>query len=218
MTGESCVMRFAGSLCLLCVPTFALSTWLGLARVAEADDKRPPLEMSRAVACKKIEGYEKYVVLPDASLTSEDKLQVYYRPLEYKVEPVAKPKPGYRYRAKFSQDGRIRKKGEKAVLMKKDKILEYDATFEDPTERVYLTNSVGLKGLPPGEYEYEIILRDELVEGASASQTVAFTIVPVAKVDPPKDKEPDGPEGSTGSRTNPRSTIRKRASQKIDSR
>jgi hypothetical protein len=171
-------------------------------------DKRPPLEMSKAVACQRIDAYEQFTVLPNASLTSEDKLQVYYRPLEYKVVPVEKPRPGYRYRAKFSQDGRIRKKGEKTVLMKKDKILEYDPSFDDPTERIYLVNNVGLKGLAPGDYEYDIILRDDLTEGASATQTLSFTIVPVAKFDPPKTEEPAEPAGSTGSRTGSK-TIKK---------
>ena len=160
---------------------------------------RPLLEMSKAVACKRIEGYEQFVPLPDASLTSEEKLQVYYRPLNFKVEPVEKPKPGHRYKARFSQDSRIRRKGEKTVLMKKDKILEYDPTFETPSERIYLTNSVGLKGLPPGEYELDIVLKDGLDEGSTATQSLPFTIIPTPKFDPPPKAEgPDEPEGPTG--------------------
>ena len=160
---------------------------------------RAALEMSKAVACKRIEGYEQFLPLPDAALTSEEKLQVYYRPLNFKVEPVEKPKPGHRYKARFSQDSRIRRKGEKTVLMKKDKILEYDPTFETPSERIYLMNSVGLKGLPPGEYELDIVLKDGLDEGSTATQSLPFKIIPTPKVDPPpKTEGPDEPEGPAG--------------------
>jgi hypothetical protein len=166
-----------------------------------AKHKRPTLDMSKAVACKRVDAYEKFVPLPNASLTSDEKLQVYYRPLDYKVEPVEKPKPGSRYRARFSQDARIRKKGDKTVLMKKDKILEYDPSFDDPTERIYLVNNVGLKGLPPGDYELDIVLRDELAKGSSATQTLAFTIIPLPRIDPPKTEEPAEPEGPVGPKT-----------------
>ena len=166
---------------------------------------RPQLEMSKAVACKRIEGYEQIVPLPDASLTSEDKLQVYYRPLNFKVDPVEKPKPGHRYKAKFSQDSRIRKKGDKVVLMKKDKLLEYDPSFETPYERLYLMNNIGLKGLPPGDYELDIILHDDLDEGSSATQSLPFTIIPTPKFDPPpKIEGPDEPEGPTGPARDPK--------------
>jgi hypothetical protein len=171
--------------------------WCSLGASQEPSKDKPTLDMSKPVACQRIDGYEKYELLPDASLTSEDKLQVYYRPLGYKVETVEKPKPGYRFRAKFSQDGRIRKKGEKTVLMKKDKILEYEANFDDPTQRIYLINNVGLKGLAPGEYEYDLILRDEQSEGSTVTQSIAFTILPVPKLDPaPKAEGPAEPAGS----------------------
>ena len=164
----------------------------GRARAQAQDSPKPEapaLEMSKAVACKRIEAFEKFIPLPDASLTSEDKLLVYYRPLNFKVEPVEKPKPGHRYRAKFSQDGRIRRKGEKTILMKKDLILEYDPTFETPFERIYLVNTVGLKGLAPGEYEYDIILRDALEPHSSVTQTLRFTIIPLPNLDPAPKKE-----------------------------
>ena len=172
------------------------------------DEPRPrtfTLDMAKAVVCQKVEGYERFTPLPDSSLTSEDKLQVYYRPLGFKVEAIEKPRPGFRYRAKFSQDGQIRRKGEKAVLMKKDRIVEYEPTFDSPTQLLYMNNKIGLKGLPPGEYEYDIILRDALDEGATARQSVAFKIVPVAKFDPPKDEGPDEPESPPSPKVEPKS-------------
>src|SRR3954447_18952302 len=179
---------------------------LVLAAVGGAQDppkeEHPALAMSRAVACRRVDGYEKFVPLPDASLTSEDKLLVYYRPLHFKVEAVEKPKPGYRYRARFRQDGRVRRKGEKTVLSKKDQILEYDPAFETPYERIYLINTIGLKGLPPGEYEFDIVLHDALDEGSTATQTLPFKIVPTPKFDPPPKSdgpdEPGSPPGPAG--------------------
>ena len=163
------------------------------------------LEMSKAVVCKRVVAYEEFVPLPNASLTSEDKLLLYYRPLHFKVSPVEKPKPGHNYRAKFSQDGRVRRKGEKTVLLKKDRILEYDPTFETRSERLYLINTFSLKGLPPGEYEYDIVLHDELEKDSTATQTLAFTIIPTPRADPAlKNEEPDGPESPPGSTIKPK--------------
>ena len=43
---------------------------------------------------------------------------------------------------------------------------------------------VSLKGIPPGEYELEIILRDLLAPGEpSARQTLSFRIVPPGERD-----------------------------------
>ncbi len=135
--------------------------------------------MSKAVVCKKIVGYDDYVELPDAKLTSEDKLNIYYKPLNFHVDTVDKPRPGSRYKAQFSQDCQIRRKGEKKVLQKKDKIVEYAPTFETTYERLYLLTNISLKGLPPGEYELDVVLHDELAMDATAKQTVNFTIIPV---------------------------------------
>lgn len=200
-------MDHSGRLFRLILPAIG---WFAVSTIANGQEptveKPPTLGMSKAVAVKRVDAYEKYEILPNASLTSEDKLQVYYRPLDYKVEAVEKPKPGYRYRASFSQDARIRKKGEKAILMKKDKILEFDPAFEDATERIYLMNNVGLKGLSPGEYELDIILRDVLTPGSSTTQTLPFTIVPVPKAVPAKDSEPAEPEGPAGSKKESKTT------------
>ncbi|WP_435015933.1 hypothetical protein TA3x_003490 [Tundrisphaera sp. TA3] len=149
----------------------------------------PPLSMSPAVACRKIEGYELFEPLPDAAVTADEKLQVYYRPIGYKIE-----RKGKQHVARFSQDGEIRRKGEKKVVSKKVNILEYEAKSDDPPYRVYLVNHVGLKGLPPGEYELTILLRDALRPGASASQVLPFRIIPTPAAPPGRDEpEPETP-------------------------
>ena len=139
--------------------------------------------MSKAVACKKVEGFEKFI--------APARRRPHQRGQAHRLLPAAplqgragqEAEAGHRYRAKFSQDGRIRRKGEKTVLMKKDQLLEYEPFFETPTERIYLVNTIGLKGLPPGDYEFDIILHDGLDEGSTSTQSVPFTIIPTPKVD-----------------------------------
>lgn len=162
----------------------------------QAGPKResPKLDMTPAVACTRVNGFEDYVPLPEVRLTSEDKLKVYFRPLNYRVEPFKS-----RYRAKFVEDGRVRRKGEKVPLSQEDKLLEYETTFDSPTYQVYLTNTIGLKNLKPGEYEFDIILHDGLVEGTTATQTLTFTIIPTPQPEPAREVEKPGePESSTG--------------------
>lgn len=156
---------------------------------------RPALEMSKAVVCKKVVGYEDFVELPDASLTSEDKLNVYFRPLNFRVDPVEKPKAGSRFRARFSEDAKIRRKGEKTPVQKKEKLVEYEPVFDQREQLLYIVNNISLKGLPPGEYELDVVLHDMLEKDSSATQTVSFTIVPTPKVDPaPPEKKEGEPE------------------------
>jgi hypothetical protein len=145
-------------------------------RVSAAARDDSTLRMSRAVACRSVEGYELYEILPGAALTSEEKLQVYYLPHGYKV--VSR---GSEYLAHFTQDGQIRRKGEKVVLRRKKNILDYEAKSDRPLEFIFIKNSVPLKGLPPGKYEYDIILRDANSPGSVATQSLDFTVIPPAQ-------------------------------------
>lgn len=140
---------------------------------AERSRKRGDLRINGAVVCRSIEGYEDYEVLPDSALTSEEKLQIYYRPLGYKTEHR-----GDDYLVHMTQDGQIRRKGEKAVLRRKKNILDYEAKSRQPIDHIFMKNSVPLKGLPPGEYEYDIILRDVLAPGTSEVRSLRFQVIP----------------------------------------
>jgi hypothetical protein len=128
--------------------------------------------MSPAVVCHAIEGYEQYERLSGATLTAEEKLLVYYRPFEYKMVQNADG-----FTAHFTQDGQVRRKGEKTVLLRKKSLLDYEPKSPNPLGPIYLRNSFSLKGLSPGEYEYDIILRDEYEPGPPAVQSVKFRIV-----------------------------------------
>ncbi len=154
------------------------------------------LRMSKAIVCSSIDGYESYKKQPGAALTSDEKLLVYYRPLGYKTAFVDGT-----YQAHFTQDGQVRKRGEKAILREKKKLLDCTAKEDLPPENLFLRNSVSLKGLPPGEYDFTIILHDEIAQGPPTTQVVRFRIVPADVVaDPPKD-ESKGKESSRGERT-----------------
>ena len=143
--------------------------------------------LSAPIACKEINGHENYVVLPHATLTSDEKLLVYYLPRHYKSARV-----GDKFEAHLTQEGRIRRRGEKAVLWSKSKILDYKVATDQPPRLIYLQNRIALKALKPGEYEYDIILRDEIGKPAPVIRTLSFTIVPAAesKADASEKKTP----------------------------
>jgi hypothetical protein len=147
------------------------------------------LRMSPAVACRSIDGYERFEILPGRTLTAEEKLLVYYRPLYYKT--VQKDDI---FTAHLTQDGQVRRKGEKTVLLRKKSLLDYEPKSPNPLGPIYLRNTFSLKGLPPGEYEYDIILRDEYEPGPPDIQSLKFRIVAPALPEPSKagkEKSPD---------------------------
>lgn len=137
--------------------------------------------MTKAVTCKSIEGFEDYEPLPRGELTAEEKLQIYYRPLNYRTVRLGKD-----HTAHLTQDGQIRRKGEKTVLRRKKNILDYEAKRPEPLGEIFLRNSVALKGLPPGDYEYDIILCDENNPGPPVTQSLKFRVIPPAV---PKNEE-----------------------------
>jgi hypothetical protein len=124
------------------------------------------------VVCKSIEGYENYEVLPDAELTSDEKLLVYFRPKGYKVV-----RQGDEYGAHLMQDGQVRRLGSKKVLLRKAKLLEYEPKSDIPPDEIYLRNTFSLKGLPPGDYQYDMILKDLNAKSVTVTESVKFRVV-----------------------------------------
>ena len=107
-------------------------------------------------------------------MTADEKLLIYYRPLNYRSS-LNKGQ----YQAHLSQDGEIRKRGAKKFVRQKLKVLDYTTPKMDrPPELIYLRNTVSLKGLEPGEYDFVITLRDEIAQGAPIRQTVKFRVIP----------------------------------------
>jgi hypothetical protein len=130
--------------------------------------------MSKPVVCSKVHGFASFEPLPDASLTADDKLTVYYEPQGYTIE---RTKDGFR--ALFAQDGRLRKKGSKDALWQKAPMFEYEAKSESPPYRVFMRSDLAIKGLPPGDYELDLTLHDRLAKdkGAKVTRTVEFKVV-----------------------------------------
>jgi hypothetical protein len=132
--------------------------------------------MTPPVACLSIDDQGNYETLPGAALTSDEKLLVFYRPLNYHVE-----RDGALYHIHLVQDGQVRARGSKRALQTKKNMIDDDWKGRQLPPGRYIRSLVGLKGLPPGEYEFEITLHDHLAPGQpTARQTLAFTIVPAS--------------------------------------
>ncbi len=194
MRGRFLIASVAGLGLFAALGWHARTCRAGDRRQGRPDRSQPParetLRMSKAVVCRSIDGYEAYEPLPDAAQTSEEKLLVYYRPLGYKTTLV-----NDKYQAHLTQDAEIRRRGQKAVVRQKKKMLDYTAESPQPPELIYLRNMISLKGLKPGEYDLSIILHDELAQGPPAIQVVRFRVIPTE--DPTK----KGEAGATGDRT-----------------
>jgi hypothetical protein len=185
------------------LPAALLAVWLATAnsgragRSSEDTSARPErspsgdesaLNMTPAVACAEIKGFEDYEPLPGAALTSDEKLLVYYRPLNYKVAQA-----GATNHIHLVQDGQIRRRGEKKVLHAKNAMLDYDWKSREPANPVFLRNTVSLKGLMPGEYDYDIILHDRLAPDAPAArQTLPFKVIPPGPRNDQGEAKPSG--------------------------
>ena len=176
-----CPRRLVGSVVLLVAFSAPIRARpLAPEAPVEPPASAPALTMAPAVACRDIKGYEDYERLPDAALTADEKLLVYYRPLGFRTE-----RDGSLYRIHLVQDAQIRRKGDKTVLRRKEKLLDYDAKMPESDRPIYLRNSIALKGLMPGEYMLDIILRDALAPGSSVTQSLLFRINPVAETETP---------------------------------
>jgi hypothetical protein len=129
--------------------------------------------MTEPVACKEIRDFEDYVPLKEAVMTADEKLLVYYMPRHYKTSRV-----GENFQAHLVQDGRIRRRGEKTVLWSKARITDYKVRTEHPPRQIYIRNTISLKNLKPGDYEFDIILRDEVGQSAPATRSLPFKVIP----------------------------------------
>ena len=141
------------------------------------DDDDGSFGFSAPIACKEVRGYEDYDKLPNAALTRDEKLIIYFLPRHFKSE-----RKGKAYLVHFTQEGRIRRRGQKAVIYSLPKTLEYKSESKTPPQWIYLTNKLALKALPPGDYDYEIVLHDAVGRSAAAVRTLPFTILPTPEL------------------------------------
>jgi hypothetical protein len=177
------------------IPIASGWAWWGLACVflmapassAQTSKDDPPqttkLHLTKPILCKEIRGYEDYDKRLGDAFTKDEKLLVYYRPLDYEEKRL-----GTRKQVHFTQEIKIRKRGQKNAAWAKKDELEYKKLFQPPAS-VYLENTVSLKDMKPGEYEYEIVLTDK-IGGETATRTFPFKVVeskPTDDVEPKKE-------------------------------
>ena len=172
------------------IASLVIAAWPPVVRAA-GDGEPEGLGISKPVVCSQVHGFADFEPLPEATLTADDKLTIYYEPSGYTIE---RTKDGFR--AVFAQDGRIRKKGGKDVLWKKAPMFEYEAKSPNPPYRVYMRSDFSIKGTPPGEYELDLTLHDRLAKGTSTMRTVSFKVVP------PKEAGNEGEKKAEGKRRN----------------
>ena len=147
------------------------ANFFALLVLMQGADKPAALEMTKAVVCSTIRGYEDYSPLAEAVLVKDEKMMLYYKPTHYKIE-----KTKAHSTVRLTQDAKIRRRGEKAVLWSKLEMVKYEEKVKGPAQAVYMTNSISLKTLTPGDYDLEVILHDKLAKGVEARQVVPFTV------------------------------------------
>ncbi len=152
----------------------ALSALFQASQAQETPKDDRSFSISEPILCKDVRGYEDYEELKTPELTSEDKLLVYFRPRHFKVAAS-----GEKFEAHFTQDGKIRRRGEKPVVWQKTNLLDYKPKADIREMPIFLKNAISLKTLKPGDYQLEITLRDEIGKSAPALKTVFFKIVPI---------------------------------------
>src|SRR3954465_1177371 len=102
--------------------------WRGLACIwlvgLYTFDNNPPestkLSVTKPVLCKEIRGYEDFDERSDDALAKDEKLLIYFRPLHYEEKPL-----GSRRQVHFTQEGRIRKRGQKNATWTNKELLEF---------------------------------------------------------------------------------------------
>jgi hypothetical protein len=140
------------------------------------------LTMTPAVACASISAYKQYEPLPEAAVTKDEKLLVYYEPLNFATKKVEGKFQGH-----LVQDVRVRRRGRKEVLWSRDKLFEYKPEGPQPNLLANLTTKLSFKDLTPGEYDLDIILHDMVAGDPPAQQVLRFQIKPSPPPAPPKD-------------------------------
>lgn len=157
------------------VATLGLALLVGSPACPADDPDADALAMTEPVACRSIRGYEDYDALDPAEVTPDEKLLVYVRSLNHAWE---RPEGQDRYRAHLIQDVNLRRKGQKKVVLGREKVVDLEVESEEPPVNLYVGTTISLKGFPPGDYEADLILRDALRPGSKAVATLSFRLLP----------------------------------------
>lgn len=171
-----------------CLNTLSLALILFLVDDPSSQEVSPlSLEMTDPIACRSIRGYEDYEVLDPVEVTPDEKLLIYIRPRHHNY--IFDEESG-QYRAHLTEDVNLRQKGQERILFGREKVVDLKVESEFPPVNLYLGTTLGLKAMPPGDYEADLILKDALRPGSTARKTLAFRILP-RKEEPALDPEGD---------------------------
>ena len=149
------------------------------AAAATTEDPKPSPRAQRPdltdpIVCLSIRGFRDYEPRDEPALRADEKLQIYYEPFNYLI---VRDGPDAPYRAHLSEDVRLRRKGGDRVLSRIDSIVDYQPEESEPPTPLFMATTISVKELPPGDYELDLILRDELAEGApTVERTISFRI------------------------------------------
>jgi hypothetical protein len=147
---------------------------------AQDSEPTPTLAISEPIVCSEIRGFGDFDRLEPPVLSADQKLQTYLQPTGHTINHDSKTDL---HSAHLVVDVVLRRKGQKTPIARKDKILDYKPRASSPPTNLYLGTTLSLKGLRPGDYELDLLVKDQLAPAnpkPSASRTVAFKIKPTS--------------------------------------
>lgn len=106
--------------------------------------------------CTKIDGYGQFEPAAGTKVQAGTKLQFYYEP-----QNLFTKRADGAYQKWFTQDMIVRDASGKELL-RKEAALDFNYKTRTAVLDVYGTNSLSLGELPPGKYEFEAVIHDQL--------------------------------------------------------
>lgn len=144
-------------------------------RVAARDEpelSRP--DLTDPVLCESVRGFREYDERDKPTYREDEKIQVYLEPFNYLI---ARDGPDGGFRAHLSLDATIRKAGSDRVFRRSKGLVDYEPKTVHPPMPLYLTASIALENVPPGDYELLLTLSDLITtEETPAERTIAFKV------------------------------------------
>lgn len=131
---------------------------------------RSELGVDKFTLCSNILGYGQYVAIPENKVKEGSKVYFYYEP----VNLFTNKKDGV-YGIWFTQDIIVKGQDGSEILNSKD-ALNFNYQTVSPVLDVFATNSLDLGKLPPGIYQFVIVLNDRY-RNKSVSYGYNFEII-----------------------------------------
>ncbi|MBN1835077.1 MAG: hypothetical protein JW820_04445 [Spirochaetales bacterium] len=132
---------------------------------------RGALSFKDVSLCSKVIGFGSYVPLPEPAISQGGELLLYYEPVNVFTNRVQG-----QYEIWYTQDI-VLESGDGEVLYEQEDLLAFHYYSRSPVFDLFATNSLTLGNLPPGDYVYRAVLKDQLKE-ARAEMSLPFRIVP----------------------------------------